>query len=109
LQAILTGLTKQWCEAGYIEPLIENNSPRGWFTLTMPLQELKAMAGAGSEKGSEKIMRLMAEKPSISAEEIAGITGVSSRAVEKQIATLRKKDKIRRIGPAKGGHWEVTG
>jgi hypothetical protein len=27
--------------------------------------------------------------------------------VEKQIAKLRQEGRLRRIGPSKGGHWEV--
>jgi ATP-dependent DNA helicase RecG len=32
---------------------------------------------------------------------------ISSRAVEKQIGLLKKNGKLRRIGPAKGGRWNV--
>jgi len=39
--------------------------------------------------------------------EIALKIGISPRAVEKQIAKLKKSGRLRRIGPAKGGHWEV--
>ncbi|MBU4262036.1 MAG: hypothetical protein KKC76_09205 [Proteobacteria bacterium] len=38
---------------------------------------------------------------------MAGRLGLSPRAVEKQIAKLREEGRIRRVGPAKGGHWEV--
>jgi len=62
-----------------------------------------------SEKTSEKIILLIKENPSISAKEIAGKLGVSSRAIEMQIAKLKKNNIITRIGPAKGGHWEVVG
>ncbi len=61
----------------------------------------------GSEKSSEKILRLMKSNPSISAARIAQEIGITSRAVEKQINALKKAGVMRRIGPAKGGHWEV--
>ena len=60
-----------------------------------------------SEKSSEKILRLIKTKPTISAAEIAQEIGITSRAVEKQIDILKKAGMIRRIGPAKGGRWEV--
>ena len=59
------------------------------------------------EIGSEKIMRLIRENPSISAREISLIISISQRAVEKHIAKLKMEGKIRRIGPDKGGYWEV--
>jgi len=43
----------------------------------------------------------------LAAREIGRRIGISSRAVEKQIANLRREGKLRRIGPAKGGYWEV--
>jgi ATP-dependent DNA helicase RecG len=60
-----------------------------------------------SEKSSEKILLLLGAEPELAAREIAQRIGISPRAVEKQIAKLRKEGRLRRIGPAKGGHWEV--
>ncbi|MDD4878542.1 MAG: winged helix-turn-helix transcriptional regulator [Candidatus Nanoarchaeia archaeon] len=61
-----------------------------------------------SEKSSEKILRIIKENNEISAEEVAGKLGLSSRAVEKQIAGLKKKGLLKRAGPDKGGHWEAV-
>lgn len=61
----------------------------------------------GSEKSSEKIIQLLRAEPEKSAAELAEVIGISSRAVEKQIAKLRDEGRLRRIGPDKGGHWEV--
>jgi ATP-dependent DNA helicase RecG len=60
-----------------------------------------------SEKSSEKILLLLRAEPELAAREIAQRIGISSRAVEKQIAKLRQEGRLRRIGPSKGGHWEV--
>jgi ATP-dependent DNA helicase RecG len=61
-----------------------------------------------SEKSSEKILALLKSAPELAAREIADALGITQRAVEKQIAKLREEGRIRRIGPAKGGHWEVV-
>jgi len=34
--------------------------------------------------------------------------GITERAVEKQLARLKEKDIIDRIGPDKGGHWKIN-
>ena len=59
------------------------------------------------EKSSEKILALIKENKSISAREMAGIIGISSRAIEKQLALLKEQGILKRIGGAKGGYWEV--
>ncbi|MGD9641384.1 MAG: winged helix-turn-helix transcriptional regulator [Elusimicrobiales bacterium] len=38
---------------------------------------------------------------------LAAVIGISTTAVGKNIAKLKKKGVIRRVGPDKGGHWEV--
>jgi len=59
------------------------------------------------QKSSEKILEIIKNKPEISAQEIANIIIISPRAVEKNIAKLKQKGLLKRIGPAKGGYWEV--
>ncbi|MBI4676027.1 MAG: putative DNA binding domain-containing protein [Elusimicrobia bacterium] len=61
-----------------------------------------------SEKSSEKVLALMMRNPLACAREIAGTLGLTSRAVEKQISKLKKDGRIQRIGPDKGGRWEVV-
>lgn len=60
-----------------------------------------------SEKSSEKILALIEQDSQISARRIAKQLGLSSRAIEKQIAQLKAKGRLKRIGAAKGGHWQV--
>ena len=61
----------------------------------------------GSEKSSEKILRMMAEQPTITTALIAQKIGISTRAVDKQIAKLKASGRLQRIGADKGEHWEV--
>lgn len=60
-----------------------------------------------NEKSSVEIIRMVSENPKITAVQMAEKLGITTRAVEKQLANLRKKGIITRIGPNKGGHWEV--
>ncbi|MBM3189792.1 MAG: winged helix-turn-helix transcriptional regulator, partial [Chloroflexi bacterium] len=84
------------------------------FTATIHRKEVEASvepevsSEKGSEKSSEKILRLLRADPQLAAREIAEALGITQRAVEKQIARLREEGRLRRIGPARGGHWEVA-
>ncbi len=61
-----------------------------------------------SVKTEEQILALLAEKPEMTIPELAEVLSLSTRAVEKQIANIRKEGRLRRVGPKKGGHWEVV-
>ena len=70
--------------------------------------------GASSEESSEipqdliqAILGAIKVDAKVTAAEIAMQLGVSSRAVEKRIRTLRENGVIRRVGPNKGGSWEI--
>ena len=54
-----------------------------------------------------KVVRLMREKPDITIPEIAQRLKRTTRAIEMQINRLKADEIVGRIGPAKGGHWEV--
>jgi len=47
------------------------------------------------------------QQDTASAREIAEVLGLTPRAVEKQIAALKVAGRLERVGPPRGGHWEV--
>ena len=61
----------------------------------------------GLVESQRKILVLISQNPSVSKQEMADKIGISTTAVDKNIAYLRKKGLIKRIGAARGGHWEV--
>ena len=60
------------------------------------------------EKSVEKIIRHLSENPFATQNELAVVTGLSVRGVEKNLKILKASGRLRRIGPDKGGHWEVV-
>ena len=60
-----------------------------------------------SEKTSEIILSMLKENPKLSAKKLSEKIGITSRAVEKQLANLVQKGIIKREGSPKGGHWEI--
>ena len=61
-----------------------------------------------SVKSSVKIVQAVAANPALTARELAESLGLTLRAVEKQMSKLQLAGTLRRIGPDKGGHWEVV-
>lgn len=65
-------------------------------------------SGKPSGKTAAEILQLLAEQPTLTIPAIASSLGLSSRAVEQQLQRLKAGHFLRRIGPARGGHWQVT-
>ena len=59
------------------------------------------------EKTVEKIFVIIKANPSITQKEIMDKTGLTRRGVEWNLKKLKGADRIQRIGPDKGGHWEI--
>ncbi|MBU4479200.1 MAG: putative DNA binding domain-containing protein [Candidatus Omnitrophica bacterium] len=56
-----------------------------------------------------KIIEFIKKDASISARELAGLIGISQRKIEENIAKLKAKGILERMGPDKGGAWRVNG
>jgi predicted HTH transcriptional regulator len=56
-----------------------------------------------------KILAEVAGNPYVTIEELAACVGISGRKIRENIKKLKTKGLINRIGPDKGGHWEVAG
>lgn len=98
-----------------------------WFTITFLRPDLqkesyqKRMGSYGEttqktvektvenavEKTVEKILALIEANPRITQKELIEKTGLTRRGVEWNLSKLKEEGKLRRVGPDKGGHWEV--
>jgi predicted HTH transcriptional regulator len=56
----------------------------------------------------QKILDLIVENPRMTAKELSGEIGISQRKVETNMAKLKQMGILRRVGPDKGGRWEVV-
>jgi len=54
------------------------------------------------------ILRLFHYNKRVSIREMAMGIGIRTTATDKNLTKLKRTGAIRRIGPAKGGHWEVV-
>ena len=59
-------------------------------------------------KTREKMINAVLENPSVTTRELSQILNISAKGVEWQIARLKQEGILKRIGPAKGGHWEIA-
>ena len=59
------------------------------------------------QKSSQKVLELISVDDKITTQEMADKLEISRRAVAKTIAKLQSAGILRRVGPDKGGHWEI--
>jgi len=60
------------------------------------------------EKTREKILKLLRATPNLTTAELADDLGITDKGIAWQLTRLCKTGILRRIGPDKGGHWEVV-
>lgn len=60
------------------------------------------------QKSDQKIISILTELPTATIAEMMDATGLSSSGVKKILKNLKDANRLRRIGPDKGGHWEVV-
>lgn len=59
-------------------------------------------------KSREKIIALLSQDNTLSAAALAERIGITPKAVEKHIAKMKAEGILKRIGPDKGGHWQIV-
>ncbi len=72
------------------------------------LKDIKNGKEKSKEKSKEKILRLITDNSKITTQEMSEFIRMSHAGVEKIIRKLKQQGKLRRIGPDKGGYWEIV-
>lgn len=100
-------------EAGLKEPVFEMDA---FFRVTFyrdPRYSLKAEKfhkgiEKTTQKTTQKIIEALTKKSDITQKELAELIGITEDGIKYHITRLRKKRILKRIGPDKGGHWEIV-
>jgi len=82
-------------------------APAQVTTLRKPVETLAETPVETLAKTPEKILAALKARPDLTLAELASSIGKSLSAVERATAKLVKEEKLRFVGPKKGGHWEV--
>jgi ATP-dependent DNA helicase RecG len=65
-------------------------------------------SGKVSGKTSGKILTLIARNNEVTIPELAKVIGVTERSIERNLRKLQEQKYLKRVGGAKGGHWELV-
>ena len=67
----------------------------------------KKVVRKGGKKTVDRLLELIRGNPKITFAEMVSVAGISRSAIQKHIERLKDAQRLRRVGPDKGGHWEV--
>lgn len=104
-----------WKEAGWGDPILENKIELDEVSLTLPVVSSPSKTNDSDKKSNKKsskknesvVFVMISNNPTISLSEIHEESQLSISGVRKVIERLKNKGLIRRVGPDKGGYWEV--
>lgn len=92
--------------AGLPEPKIVETTAN--VTVVLYNGKTAANNAQTTEKTTEKIIRILKERPYATAGQLAEELGLTIDGVDYNIRKLKKQGRIVRIGGDKGGHWEIN-
>lgn len=112
---------KEECKAAST-PMPSITVRENYFYITFkPSVNYLKLAGAGTpekvlgsvpretaQKTTQKILVMVKENPAITRRELAEKIGLTADGIKFSLTKLKKKGIIKRVGPDKGGHWEVN-
>ena len=78
-----------------------------WFTGNLLPRKVARKGGQKITAKQAIVLDLIKQNPAISRKDLAGILEINESAVRKHLDALKNKGIIQRVGPDKGGHWEV--
>ena len=58
-------------------------------------------------ENQKRILEEVRKNKSVTTNELSVIIGISVRKIKENIKKLKDKDLLGRVGPDKGGHWEI--
>lgn len=70
--------------------------------------ELGEKLGERLGENERRIIEFVVKNKFVTIPELSKLLGISTTAVENNLAELKAKGILKRIGPAKGGYWEVV-
>jgi ATP-dependent DNA helicase RecG len=80
--------------------------------IPLPVETGAKTEASGSEKTTQKttqkILGIIRSDPGCSRRTLAETIGISADGIKYHLRRLQQTGRLRRIGPDKGGHWEVV-
>lgn len=91
-------------ESGLEPPVVSLRDGAGVVTFGLPAETIGKTTG----KTPAAVLRLLADEPNLSVPQLAARLRKSELTIHRAIRSLRESGRLIRVGPDKGGHWQVV-
>ena len=71
-------------------------------------QKTEEVDRKSGQKTRDAILALIRENGNVTSTQMAAALGINRSAVSKHLKALQQSNIILRVGPDKGGHWEIV-
>ena len=88
------------------KPIIEGDFD--YYKIVFYLEKVPEKVPEKITHNQQIIMNAVASNSVITIPELSQIVGISERKIRTNISKLKQKGLLKRVGPDKGGHWEIT-
>ena len=95
-------------ETNVEKPMVKTRGETGVKSSVESSVKSRVKSSVKKLSSAEKIVAYLRTTPTASAHELSIVVNLTVRAVEKNLRVLRESNRLRRVGPDKGGHWEVV-
>jgi predicted HTH transcriptional regulator len=68
----------------------------------------KKVVRKSGQKNADRLLGLLKDRPQATQGDMVAIVGINRSAIQRHLSNLKAAGRLRRIGPDKGGHWEVV-
>lgn len=95
----------------YTGMTLQMTSGSGAFRVSVGLREsLRGTAPQTAPQNTrDQIVKLLQENPRLTKQDLMHVLHKASGTIKEHIRILKKDGRIKRVGPDKGGYWEVVG
>ncbi len=105
-ESIIRDNQERYYEVLELSGSLGESTPFIEFMLEVILESIKSSVKS-SVNTEDKILEYLKQNPKTTIKELANLLDLTSRAIEKQIASLKDNNRLVRVGSARKGYWEV--
>jgi predicted HTH transcriptional regulator len=96
-----------WVEFPFVIPKAATEKTQGETAGKIPSEKRGEKRGEKLSANRQSILEAMRHDPTVTHKQLVELVGIGTTSIEKNIQYLKQQGWISRVGPAKGGHWEV--